>query len=307
MGSWRVLVYFLLSAVLLSRALQRPPLTPDRLLFHRVVLGFLVAGGIALGANQSRTLSRDGAYAATAIGTMCVAAGWDWAVALIAFFVGGSLWTHVGRAQKEALTADVISKGGERDARQVFANGGVFALCALGSVIWSHAHPVLSDATPWTETAWRAIAGGALAAASGDTWATEVGTLWGGAPRSILTGRPVPPGTSGGITVIGTVAGIAGAAAIALVLVALGWGRAAAAPALAGGVVGMVFDSVLGATAQRRQWCERCNVPTERMLHSCGADTRAAGGLSWLDNDGVNALSTLAGACTVVILYRSLL
>ena len=98
-----------------------------------------------------------------------------------------------------------------------------------------------------------------------------------------------------------------GSAAMALVLWAMGWGRAAALAALAGGVIGMILDSLLGATLQRRQWCERCKVPTERGVHSCGAATRADGGLPWLDNDGVNALSTFAGACTAVIFYRSLL
>jgi len=133
-----------------------------------------------------------------------------------------------------------------------------------------------------------------------------VGTLWGGAPKSILTGRTVQPGTSGGVTLIGTTAGVVGAAFIACVLWAFGWRPSVAAAALAGGVVGMAFDSVLGATLQRRQWCERCKVSTERVVHSCGAATRAAGGLSWLDNDGVNALSTLAGACIAVIFYRAL-
>ncbi len=278
------------------------------MLLQRLVLGIVVSSAIALAARQSRMLSHEGAIAATGVGTVCVVAGWDWATALIAFFLSGSVWSRIGRARKEALTADVISKGGERDALQVLANGGVFALCALGFVV--RAQPHASDwgiGTAWTDQAWHAVAGGALAAASGDTWATEVGTLWGGPPRSILTGRTVRPGTSGGVTAIGTIAGIVGAAAMAWVLWVLGWRRAAAAAALGGGVVGMAFDSILGATLQRRQWCERCKVPTERVVHSCGAATRAAGGLSWLDNDGVNALSTLAGACIAMILYRTLL
>jgi uncharacterized protein (TIGR00297 family) len=282
------------------------PLAP--LLLQRVVLGMVVSGAIALAARHSRMLSREGAIAATGVGTVCVMAGWDWAVALIAFFLSGSIWSRIGRVRKEALTADVISKGGERDALQVLANGGVFALCALGYVVWSQPHATDPGLMPgWTDQCWRALAGGALAAASGDTWATEVGTLWGGSPRSILTGRRVRPGTSGGVTAVGTAAGIGGSAAMALVLWALRWGWPVVLAALAGGVVGMILDSVLGATLQRRRWCERCKVPTERGVHSCGAATRADGGLPWLDNDGVNAFSTFAGACTAVIFYRSLL
>jgi uncharacterized protein (TIGR00297 family) len=253
-------------------------------------------------------LSTDGAVAAATVGTACAAAGWDWAVILIVFFVSASGWSRVGRVRKETLTAGIVTKGGERDAVQVIANGGVFALCAVGYVAWiMGARTAIANAgATWSGVWWRAAAGGALASASGDTWATEIGTLWGGRPRSILTGRPVAPGTSGGVTPIGTCAGLLGAGFLGAVLWGLGWPGRAAIASVGGGVAGLLVDSVLGATLQRRRWCERCNVLTERDVHVCDAPTRAAGGLSWLDNDGVNALSTLAGACMALILYRSL-
>ena len=95
-----------------------------------------------------------------------------------------------------------LEKTGARDAIQVFANGGVFAVAAIGML-----------AAP--DVRWFSLGAGALAASASDTWATEIGTLWGGAPRSILTARVVPTGTSGGITLIGSLGTIAGAAFMA--------------------------------------------------------------------------------------------
>ena len=85
------------------------------------------------------------------------------------------------------------------------------------------------------------LAAGALAAASADTWATEVGTLWGGRPRSIISGRPVAPGMSGGITLIGTMGALVGSAIVAASVVGthhLPWAGRAAVAAFAGGVAG---------------------------------------------------------------------
>jgi len=282
------------------------PPGPDGLI-QRALLGAAVAGGVALAARRTRALAIDGALAATAVGIACAAAGWDWAAALIVFFLLASMWSRIGREGKEVRTAGVLSKGGERDAVQVVANGGLFAACAIGCVVTQQCSGVSSPTTNggWLKV-WQFLAAGALAAASGDTWATELGTLWGGIPRSIVTGRRVEPGTSGGVTVIGTIGGALGAAAIAATVWILGWGPRVASAAVAGGVGGMGVDSLLGATLQGRRWCGACNVSTERTVHTCGVPSHAAGGLEWLDNDGVNALSTLGGACIASVVFWSM-
>jgi uncharacterized protein (TIGR00297 family) len=249
----------------------------------RAAGGFLVALAIATLARRARSLSLDGAACATVVGTVCVAAGWDWGALLIAFFVASTLLTRLGRSVKETRTSGFVEKGGERDAAQVLANGGVFAAAAAAFVI----HPA---------TLWQAIGAGALAASTSDTWATEVGTLSAAAPRSILSWRPVAPGTSGGITVPGTLAAVAGAAFLGGVAAVLGWPARVAGAAIAGGIVGSTADSVLGATLQARRWCPQCNLATERVVHSCGTVTAHAGGVRWLTNDGVNAVSSAIGA-----------
>src|SRR5207244_11910581 len=118
-------------------------------------------------------------------------------------------FARVARAEKERRTRTIIAKGAERDAVQVLANGGIFAGAALAMLVHPHAR-------------WIALGAGSLAASAADTWATEVGTLARGEPRSILDWRRVPTGTSGGMSAPGTGAAIAGALFIATVSLALG-------------------------------------------------------------------------------------
>lgn len=243
----------------------------------------VLAGVVIFIARRQRALSPSGAAAAFVVGTICAAAGWGWAFLLTTFFVSASALSVNGRAQKAERTRGMIEKGDERDATQVVANGGVFAALALGSLFY----PSLL---------WLAAGAGAIAAATADTWATEIGTLARHSPKLITTREKVPAGTSGAVTWRGTWAGFAGAACIAVVALIAGWGGRASLAALAGGVAGSLVDSVLGATLQRRQWCERCDKPTERLVHSCGTITQPRGGVGWVGNDMINALGSLTGA-----------
>jgi uncharacterized protein (TIGR00297 family) len=262
-------------------------------LLRRLLLAVLVAGGLALAARKARALTRDGAAAAAAVGIACMVAGWAWVALLMIFFVTSTVWSRIGRARKESRTAGIASKGDERDTLQVLANGGAFALAAAASVLWP-------------STVWYALGAGAVSAATADTWATEIGTLSDAEPRSVWTWRRVVPGTSGGVTPVGTGAAAAGAVLIGTTAIGVGWPRAAAWGAVVGGLAGSMVDSLLGATVQARRWCARCGRSTERTVHSCGEPTQHEGGLRWLDNDGVNALSTAAGALIAWGVARSL-
>jgi uncharacterized protein (TIGR00297 family) len=253
----------------------------------------LLAGAVSWLARRARALSWSGAILATIVGTACVAAGWSWGALLLAFFVTSTLLSRVGRGAKERRTDGIVAKGGERDAVQVLANGGVFAACAAAFAL---------SPSPGSQ----ALAAGALAASTADTWATEIGTLVGRSPRSIVSLRVVPAGTSGGITIPGTLASVAGAAMIGAIARVLGWPSAIAWWALGGGVAGAVADSLLGAVLQARRRCPLCNILTERRVHPCGTVTVPAGGLAWLDNDAVNALSAVCGALVCWIGARSM-
>lgn len=263
------------------------------------LIGLLLAVAIAFVAYRRGSLSRSGALGAVLIGaTIFGLGGWAWGVLLVVFFVSSSALSHY-KEQRKAALAEKFSKGHRRDIWQTFANGGAGALCALGGALWP-------------SPLWWAAFVGALATVTADTWATELGVLAKGAPRLITTGRPVEVGTSGAITLPGTGAALAGAALIGLVAALF---DVAAGPSLflsfllfliaaVSGLTGSLVDSLMGATVQAIYFCERCGKETERHpAHSCGQPTRLARGLRWLDNDWVNALSSVAGAALAAALF----
>jgi uncharacterized protein (TIGR00297 family) len=157
---------------------------------------------------------------------------------------------------------------------------------------------------PWH--GWLAIGGGALAAATADTWATEIGTLVSGDARVITTWQHVPAGTSGAVTAVGTLGMVLGSAFLTLLMAAAVWPRHVVAAAFVGGVVGALTDSLAGATVQARRRCASCDALTERAIHSCGAHTVLAKGASWMTNDAVNFLCSVVGASAALVVARAL-
>jgi uncharacterized protein (TIGR00297 family) len=255
----------------------------------RTAVGFALACAISLVAWRARALSRSGALAAVFVGTAALAAGWSWGALLFAFFVTGTALSRVQRENKLRRSESVVAKGGTRDAVQVLANGGLFALAALASLV----APVITC---------MAIGGGALAAASADTWGTEVGTLSSRSPRLITTWRRVATGMSGGVTIVGLLASVAGGVFVGVMAWLVHWPPHVAVAAAAGGVAGALADSFAGALLQSRRQCARCGALTERAVHTCGDVTQRIGGIPWLDNDGVNLLAGLTGAAVALIL-----
>jgi uncharacterized protein (TIGR00297 family) len=254
--------------------------------------GLLFSSIIALLAYRRRSLSRSGVVGAMITGATTIGiGGWSWGLTLFFFFVSSSLLSHFREREKEQTAADKFSKGSRRDIGQVAANGGVATLLALGYG--------LASPPEWRQLLQAGYIG-SLATANADTWATELGVLSPQPPRLITTGRHVAPGTSGGITPLGTAAAALGAGALGLLSWLLQRDRekhlSLPLLALVSGLAGSLCDSLLGATAQATYSCPACNKETERRVHSCGAPTTFVRGLPWLDNDGVNFLATLSGA-----------
>jgi len=260
-------------------------------LLTRFLLGLGLAAMLALATRRAHVLSTSGAWGAVVVGTLATAAGWRWTAVLLAFFVSSSLLSRWRHERKAKATAAVLAKGGARDAWQVAANGGIFALCALGAVLVP---------SPW----WGLAGLGALAGAAADTWSTEVGTAIGGVPRSVIGRRQVPPGTSGAVTGAGTLAMVAGAIFVGTVAVLSGFGKEVWLPVVLGGVAGGADDSLLGATLQERRWCPQCAEATERVVHDCGAETSRRRGWGGFDNDAVNLTSCMAGAAVALLCGR---
>ncbi len=255
----------------------------------------LLAGAVSGIAWRARALNGTGAAAATGVGAVVLAfGGLTWALTLVAFFVAAAALSRVRRPAKDRRARGVGSKEdpGGRSARQVLANGGWAGFAALGAA--------------WTPSAlWLPIFFGSLAAASADTWATEVGILSRRLPRSIRTWKRVPPGTSGGVSWLGSTAAALGAAFVAGVGFALGdLGPAELVAVGLAGTAGTFVDSWLGATAQARFRCLRCGASIESRQHAaCGARARRHSGLALLDNDVVNWIGSGAGAGLAVFLW----
>lgn len=234
---------------------------------------------VALAGWLARALTPGGTVAAAVVGWGVLAGtGWPGALALGAFFVTSSVVSHLTEPWQPGW---VDARGNRRDPWQVAANG--WAALAGGAV------GLGSEAGLWIVT-------GALAAAAADTWATSLGALSPRDPRHIIRWIPVPRGASGGVSLVGTLGGIAGALVVGAAPAAVGAPAALGFAALALGTGGMLLDSILGATLQGRFHCTRCDRRSERRRHRCGLPTRHTGGLAWLGNDGVNAIATgLAG------------
>jgi uncharacterized protein (TIGR00297 family) len=257
-----------------------------RLDWSQIAAGAALAGPIALVAWRLRFLAPSGALAAALLGTLTYGlGGLPAAILLVTFFVSSSLLTKLFSDRKKSL-AKTFSKGSQRDWAQVLANGGpALIVLALGALGWLPA-----------SVAWLAFAA-AIATVNADTWATELGVLSPGRPQLITTGKAVPKGTSGGVSLAGSLAAAGGALLIALVgglLVSTSLGFMLAVTLA--GLLGSYFDSLLGATVQAIYYCPKCRKETERHpLHTCGTKTSLRRGLPWLDNDVVNFSSALFG------------
>ncbi|CAA9576336.1 MAG: Phytyl-phosphate kinase [uncultured Thermomicrobiales bacterium] len=269
----------------------------------RWIVGFLLAMIVAFAGFRTRSLSASGAITAVATGGLLVGAGGWWSgLLLVAFFVSSSALSRAWPKRITAGTRIRQARGHRRDAVQVLANGAVPVICALAAVS-------VADPVPWLVAAASAIAG-----ATADTWATEIGRASSSSPRSIVSGRRMAPGTSGAVSGIGTMGSAAGAVMIA-VLAAAGaatnvWANVAA-PSIfvvvaVAGLAGALLDSVLGATVQGIWRCPACNETSESPRHQCGSAARLVRGIAFVDNDIVNALA-IAGAAGAGMLVMSLL
>ncbi|HEY2860048.1 MAG TPA: DUF92 domain-containing protein [Terracidiphilus sp.] len=225
-------------------------------------------------------ISRAGTPAASATGAVLTAGmmfsaatapfqAWRSAmVPILAFMVLTSLATRFGRMPKELIGTAEAKHG--RVASQVAANLGMAALAMISSrsllsIYW--AAGALDRSVP---SMILAPGLAALAEAAADTVSSEIGQVLGGRPFMLTTLRRVDPGTDGAISLIGTLAGILAAATVAAAgawalhgdvrMFLLSW---------AGGIFGLFFDSLLGATWES---------------------------IGWLNNDAVNFLSTASAA-----------
>jgi uncharacterized protein (TIGR00297 family) len=180
---------------------------------------------------------------------------------LLALFVLTWGATRFGRSKKQQLGVAEDKRG--RNTAQVAANLGVAGLGAAAALTFPR-------------SLFAVMVAAALAEATADTLASELGEVLGGPPFMLTNLRRVSAGSDGAISLVGTLAGTGGAVLLVLVAVlTLRLNVAQAVGAALGAIAGLFTDSLLGATAERR---------------------------GWLNNDAVNFLSTLAAALVAILL-----
>jgi len=225
-------------------------------------------------AYQFNTLSLSGFYGGMTMGILIsLLGGPKYLFPLAVFFILSSALSKVIKNASFYRT-----KGSRRDIIQVYANGGVpLILCILDFLM---PHPVLYF-----------LFLASVSGATADTWATEIGKLSNHKPISILTGHPMSHGLSGGITRIGTIGSLLGASVIGVSV----WLYNPTSSAIIYGVIlcgflASIFDSILGATIQRKYEC-----PDGQIIETKNSNAILISGLSWLGNDLVNLFNTMFG------------
>lgn len=260
----------------------------------QLLVGLILASIVSYLAHRAHSLDRSGAFAATVVGTIVFGVGgWQWAVLLLIFFITSSGLSRLFKKRKQGLD-EKFSKGHQRDAGQVFGNGGLATIFVLVNALY-----------PESDVGWVGFAA-SLAAVNADTWATELGVLNPTRPRLITDLRKrVEKGTSGGVSLFGTFASLLAASAIALPTAAFSDDWSLFLPITLAGLAGSLFDSLLGATVQAMYYCPTDKKETEKHpLHSCGTQTIHVRGWKWLNNDWVNFLCSAFGVLVAVLLLQ---
>lgn len=216
-------------------------------------------GAIALLVRQ-KLLTAAGLFHAWLLGVLIwVTLGWQGYLIVMVYFLVGSAVTRLGMAEKEA--AGIAEKrAGARGPENVWGSAFTGTVCAL----------LVFSFPQWREL----FLVGFVASFStklSDTCASEVGKAYGQRTFLITTLKPVPRGTEGAVSLEGTLAGIGGAAVIAV----LGWGvglmGAIAIPiCILAAFLANIVESLVGATLQERY--------------------------PWLSNEVVNIINTTVGA-----------
>jgi uncharacterized protein (TIGR00297 family) len=246
---------------------------------------------MALAGYLLRSLSVSGFIAAFFVGLfISIGFGFKGLLLLGIFFATSSLWSNFKRTKKNKIE-EVLQKGHVRDYSQVLANG---LIPAVSSILYSFS----------PEEIWIYAFCFSLAAANADTWASEIGSLSKEEPIDFLTFKRVRHGTSGAISLLGIIATVLGAITIGIFSIIL-------FPSLSdisllyislAGILGSVFDTLIGATIQAKYICPKCGLNTESPSH-CAERTMLTKGFKWMDNEWTNFTSILMAALLVGILY----
>ncbi len=255
---------------------------------ERIALSIILGTGIAVLAYLFHALTKSGAVTAFFVIAVSFLFGGIPCFCLLIFTF--SVISVAGKLCKKRTPLAVTEKQekeGARDGMQVLANGAPAVLSAILFFFLG-------------EEVWIAVYAVAVGEALCDSLASEIGVLSKSAPRSLLTMRPVEPGESGGISLLGTFAATVGALLVAAFSVFFfEFSARFFCGTVALSLFGVFLDSLFGATVQAKRQCIVCDKRTEKRLH-CGKPTKLVGGAAFVGNDLVNFVSNLISTALAV-------
>ena len=248
------------------------------------LLFWAIASSIVFfGAYKFKLLSESGVFSAYVMGIIIFGTGgFMWIVPILTFFVLSSVLSKLPK------TENTLQKGSQRDIIQVLANGSIATIIS-----------VINFYSPNDQLFILFLA--AIAAATADTWASEIGLLSPWNPIHITKLKSVIKGTSGGISLLGTLGSVLGATVIGVTGVKLGLPASLLGIIIITGTVGSLVDSLIGGSIQANFQCAKCNNITEKRKH-CNLPSILVSGLYIIDNDMVNFLNTISGIIIILIL-----
>jgi len=263
----------------------------------QLILGTVLSALVSIFAYRFKLLTSDGASAAFLLGAIIFGTGGIGFVLPLLFFFFSSSFLSRYKSRTKSKYRDIFEKSGARDKNQVLANGIIAGILCFVHFVFP---------SPSVYYAYLAC----LATVNADTWGTEIGILSKSQPISLRGFKKVLPGSSGGISFLGSTSSLLGA----FLLVLSGF-LPGISPVpfklelfliiVMAGFLGSFIDSLLGAFLQAQYLCPICNKMTERKTH-CNFDTNRVSGISWLNNDWVNFLSSISGIFLFFLLLKAI-
>jgi uncharacterized protein (TIGR00297 family) len=211
---------------------------------YHILLICIFALVLGIGAYWAKAADSDAVLSETIVCLLVILfGGLSWFMLLLAFYLMGGGFTRYGYAHKAKLGI-AQSHGGVRGYKNVYSNSLVPLAMAVCFGIYRN--EMFSEIFVYAFIA-------SVATAAGDTLASEIGETSRSKPRMITTLKETEPGVDGGVTPLGEAASLGGALVIGLLALLTGMtGAFGIAVGVIGGFLGTNFDSLLGATLQRR-------------------------------------------------------
>lgn len=249
----------------------------NSLQFVTLGIGIIISIIFSLYTVRKKALTLDGALTASFLGLWVLwFAGALWLIPLFLFFITGTL---LGRLSKRNAQATDAKHGKARDYLQVLCNGGIYA--ALATFTNSAQHEFFLTLMLVS-----------MSICTADTWSSEIGIYYRWNTYDIVRFRPAPVGLSGGVSLPGTLGGLLGALAMAIVgsLLLYHYIKFEFLLQLTiAGFAGMLLDSVMGASLQARYK----NMTTNSLTDNPSENAFLQNGWRWMTNDAVNFWSNL--------------